>query len=79
MFERKSPEEKIQRDFEKAARKLGEVLVAHYCETSDISPIAQTYVWQEKEDDNWSSGGWYLKLSHPNLGQVEIPMREDLA
>lgn len=73
---RKPPEEKLKHDFYLAARILGRVLVRHYNETSDITPVSQTYIWHEGETDSWDSGGWYLKLSHPALGEVELPMME---
>lgn len=73
---RRSPEEQIQRDFEKTATALGQVLVKHYCESSDISGIKQTYVWRDGESDDWDTGGWYLRIEHPNLGEVELKMKE---
>lgn len=76
---RKSPEEredeKLKRDFEKAARNLGQVLVRHYLINGDISGIKQDYIWQDDGDDGtWDSGGWSLRISHPNLGEVQEKM-----
>ena len=75
-MERRSPEEKLKKDFESKATALGKVLVKHYVETSDISPIQQTYVWRGGDNDDWESGGWYLRLSHAELGSVELPMKD---
>mgnify|MGYP001557963441 CR=1 FL=1 len=76
---RRSPEEredeKLKRDFEKAARDLGKVLVRHYMINGDISGIKQDYIWQESESDDWDNGGWSLRISHPNLGEIQEKMK----
>lgn len=71
MERRKSPEEKIQAEFEKRARKLGETCVKWYNLTGELPNINSHY---KIEADN-SEALWYLVIDQPRLGEAEVVIK----
>lgn len=69
MFERfkKDPEEKIQDEFQDAARVMGRLLVHAYDEFGDISGVQQTFIYREPN--------WNVRIVHPKLGEYETPIK----